>query len=163
MGSIHILAMNFSTTSRFYRKYPSFLSIYREKGALGFKLSYEKESVFSQMFSPQTNFECRVASSGITTSSIGFHPFSNMSFVLSSAASLFLSRCIHLFQEMSEHTALSIHFFCLNFFSFSPEQLLPSLFPAKRCEFLLLITLALSTTRESSSFPLLLHLLLSPY
>lgn len=90
MGNMDILTMNFSTTSHFYSKYPSFFSIYREKGVFGFKLSFEREFVFPQMLPPQTNFECEVASSSITTSSIGFHPFGNLSFVPSSAASLFL-------------------------------------------------------------------------
>lgn len=92
---------------------------------LGFKLSYEREFVFPQMLLPQNNFECGVASSGITMSSIGFHPFSNLFFVPSSAF-LFLSLCVCVFQ-MSEHSAvLRIRFFCL---AFSPEWLPPSLLP----------------------------------
>lgn len=36
MRGMDILTMNFSTTTHFYSKYPSFFSIYREEVAFGF-------------------------------------------------------------------------------------------------------------------------------
>lgn len=98
---------------------------------LSLKLSYVREFVFPQMLSPQINYECWVASSGIT-SSVGFHPFRDLFFVPSSAASLFLSLCICVFQEMFQHTASScIHFLKCQVLTCSPELCLPSFFPTE--------------------------------